>query len=268
MIVIICGKPRSGKTALNTYFAQRSLSDGNMRMRKCISAINDINQGRTNKLTLPDKPPIYTNYEAHFCTGYHKYFSPYFVNPYYIGLSNHNIKVQNIMPFGELHITEGQRYWDSRESSTLPDHVSRFFETHGHFWLDIFIDVQRAKLIDLNIRALAKRIIEVQRMVHIEDEYGRILQTTWLCREFSNNYDYETYVDGGVAPYISTRYVYNGNIFECFNSRSCRDDFVPKNDENFSLLPYLNSSDVNKGDVNAEYYSTQMPATFRAKPKS
>lgn len=270
MIVIICGKPRVGKTALNTYFAKRSLqSSGRIKLKKCIEEINVLNAGRrSNMLTLPDVPPIYTNYEAKYHVGYKKYIEPLWVSPFYLGLPNDNMPTQFILPYGELHITEGQRYWDSRESASLPDHVSRWFETHGHFNLDIYIDVQRAMLIDKNIRALSKKIIEVQKMVHVKDVYGRILRTVWYCREFSSSAEYETYVNGGYAPYRVTRYTNEGNIFECYNSRSCKQDFVPPETKDFTLLKQRSSGEIKElPEQLKKFYLTQMPKAFRA-PKN
>ncbi len=269
MIIIITGKPRVGKTALNTFFAKCSyLSNGRARLRRSITEVNIYNEHRINKFVLPNQTPIYTNYEAHFPAGYKKTFVPYWVDPYYLGLPNSNVPVQNIMPYGELHITEGQRYWDSRESVTFPDYISRWFETHGHFWLDIIIDVQRGMLIDLNIRALAKKFIEVQRMVNVKDAYGRILQTTWYCREFDNSQDYETYVSGGVAKYRETSYTNEGDIFKCYNSRSCKEDFIPSEDSNFTLLEYKTSSEVKElPESLAKYYMREKPEWWRNRNK-
>lgn len=266
MIIIICGKPRVGKTALNTHFADYSLQvNGRLRLKRAIAETHALNLTRANnKLIIPDVPPIYTNYEARFIMGYKKYFKPFWVNPFYLALPNQN-PTQDIFPFGELHITEGQRYWDSRESSSLSNDVSRYFEMHGHFGLDIIIDVQRAGLIDLNIRALAI-IIEVQRMVHYKDAYGRILSTTWYCKEFANNQDYEAYVAGKEAFYITTSYTHEGNIFELYNSRSCKEEFVPAENKNFTLLKYLSQSEVKMlPNETAQYYSNKMPAWFRDK---
>lgn len=267
MITIICGKPRVGKTALNTCFARWEMQiNGNKRLQRCVAALNTLSEEYGNKLVAPSIAPIYTNYDARFNIGYRKSIEPFRVNPFYLGLSNANVPIQYIAPYGELHITEGQRYWDSRESSTLPDHVSRWFETHGHFHLDIYIDVQRAKLIDKNIRALAKKIIEVQKMVHVKDVYGRILRTIWYCKEFKSSGDYETYEDGGYAPYVTTRYINEGNIFDSYNSRSCESDFVPRDGNNFTYPKQLSGGDIQAlPDNERMFYMTEMPKWFRRK---
>ncbi len=265
MIILITGKPRVGKTALNTFFAKWSYhSNGSYRYKRSVLEINADNENRINKLAIPYKAPIFTNYDTHFNAGYKKEYVPYWVDPYYIGLPNSDGPVQYIPPYSELHITEGQRYWDSRESATMPDNVSRWFETHGHFWLDVFIDVQRGKLIDLNIRELAKRIIEVQRMVNVKDAYGRILQSTWYCREFDNSQDYETYMSGGNARYRETSYTHEGNIFKCYNSRSCKDDFVPSEENDFTLLEYKTPTEAKALPESLyKFYMRTKPEWFR-----
>lgn len=268
MIIIITGKPRVGKTALNTYFLQRSLKAvGRLRLKRCREVIRSFNTGRKNDLTAPDKIPMYTNYEVQCNAGYQTFYAPYWVNPFYLGFPNNRMQTQYILPYGELHITEGQKYWDSRESMTLPEHVSRWFEMHGHYGLDIFIDVQRGKLIDLNIRGLAK-FIDVQKMIHERDVYGRILSTTWICREFANSQDYDTYSDGGNVRYNLTHYTFRGNIFRIYNSRSCRADYIPPSFNDFSLLEYKNESDlIPLPESEKIFYLRDMPDGFRIKTK-
>lgn len=266
MIIIICGKPRVGKTALNTCFAIWEMqSNGSVRLKRSIEKIKSLSGGNC-PLTLPTIPPIYTNYDARFHIGYKKYIEPYRVNPLYIGLPNDDMPTMPIAPYGELHITEGQNYWNSRESATFPRYISKWFETHGHFHLDIYIDVQRAKLIDLNVRKLANKIIEVQRMVHIKDVYGRILRTVWYCKEFSDTAEYEIYDNGGNGSYTVTKYVYEGNIFENYNSHSCELEFMPTQGKDFLYLKSLNGSEIAKlPESERIFYSTETPKELRAR---
>lgn len=260
-ITIICGKPRVGKTALNTCFAIWEMQvNGATRLQRSKEKIEVLNAKYKSGLTAPATPPIYTNYAARFNIGYKQYVEPYRVNPACLCLENEEIPVQYIAPYGELHVTEGQDYWNSRDSAKFPRYVSMWFETHGHFNLDIYIDVQRAKLIDLNIRKLATKIIEVRKMVHTVDARNKILRTAWYCKEFANTQDYETYDSGGYAPYITTRYVYEGNIFENYDSRSCEGDFVPKGGLNFSYLKHLTDSEIAAlPESEKKYYLAKKP---------
>ncbi len=269
MLIEIVGKPRSGKTALNTLFMLRELKyNGLIMQRQCERIIRGLNTTRKNKLAFPEKPPIYANYEAHISMGYKKEFKPYVLNPYLLGIPTPQTadKLQMVFPCSCLHITEGRKYWDGRESSSMPDNVSRWFETHGHNYLTIIIDAQRGKALDLNIRENANKFIEVQGMVNEKDAYGRVMRSTWYCREFYSLQDYENYLAGKTANYRATTYHYEGNIFECYESRNCKSDFEPedKRGKSYSMLDQLSNAKVKKLPKQiAEVYNTTRPAWYR-----
>lgn len=259
-ITIITGKPGVGKTSLNAYFCQRTyVEEREQLLKRARSYIERINESRETPLTLPELPPIYTNFEVNISVGYKKYYSPYYVNPYYLGLSNDNLNVQYLPPSSRVFISEAQRYYNSRKSQSLADWVSRWYEMHRHFDIEIIMDVQRGKLIDLNVRELCRKFIEVQRMEHEYGEYG-ITKTRWYCREFDNNQDYEEYLDGKSANYVESVYEYSGNIFELYNSTSCFDEFVPVKGD-FSYLPYKPEGKPSEAD--AIYYVKSEPKGFR-----
>ena len=269
MITIITGKPGVGKTALNTYFCWQTYRNDSARLLKLIrDRIELINESRITPLTAPTDPPIYTNYEVKFLIGYEKHYEPYYINPYYLGLSNDKMKMQNIPPYSRLFISEAQRYYNSRKSSTLPDWVSRFYEMHRHYGIDIYLDVQRGKLIDLNIRELCKRFIEVQGIT-VERSGGTwIDKTRWECREFTSMQDYDDYVNGDGANYIETVYEYAGDIFASYNSTSCFNEFVPIEGEDFHYLPYRQEGSHNPDDPAATFYNTTEPELYRQPDKA
>ena len=65
MIIEIVGKPRAGKTALNTLFMFRELMyNGFLLQRQSRQIISGYNENRELKLGYSKKPPIYSNYEA------------------------------------------------------------------------------------------------------------------------------------------------------------------------------------------------------------
>lgn len=268
MITIISGKPGVGKTALNTYFCEKTYqTEREWILRTSRTRIEALNEENGTDYTLPSAPPIYTNFEVKFNIGYKKSYSPYFINPYYLGLPNERLKVQSVPPNSRIFISEAQRYYNSRKSQTLPDWVSRWYEMHRHYGINVFMDVQRVKLIDLNIRELCKRYIEVQRMEHETSSANWILRTTWHCREFECMQDFDEYLDGQGTNYVETQYVYEGNIFECFNSTSCFNEFLPPTGADFDYLPY--PSKRGAADENtARLYSSFEPAEFRKSDKT
>lgn len=272
MIIEIVGKPRAGKTALNTLFLLRELIyKGQLLQRQSAKIINDFNANRKYKLPFPEKPPLYANYEVHIPTGYNQFFKPYHLNPYRLGIPTPrtNGKIDLVLPYGCLHITEARKFWDGRESSSMPDNVSRYFETHGHDYLTIIVDAQRGESLDLNIRSNANRFIEVQGMINDEDAYGRVIRSTWYCREFYSLQDYEAYLAGKTANYRNTTYRYEGNIFELYESRNCISDFVPEDKEgaSFSTLEQLSRDEVKSLPPQmAELYDSARPDWYRQKP--
>ena len=270
MIIEIVGKPRAGKTALNTLFAVLEERYNGLSMtRACNRIINKINIGRIEKLALYEKAPIYSNYEMGIKVGYNREFKPYYLNPYWLGIPTKKTadKIQYIIPCSCLHITEGRKYWDGRESSTMPDNVSQWFETHGHNYLTIIIDAQRGKALDLNIRENVNRFIEVLRMYNEEDAFGRVLSSTWYCREFYSLQDYEAYIAGKAGYYSKqTTYHYEGNIFEFFESRNRQKDFIPPEGKKYSALEYITGDELKKlPKTMLELYNPRRPEWYRSK---
>lgn len=267
MIIEIVGKPRAGKTALNTLFMFRELMlRGELLRNWSAKIISEKNAKRQHPVACPNKAPIYANYYAEIPIGYNKSFKPYVLNPYYLGLPTAQTKdnVQLVYPCSCLHITEGRKYWDGRESGTMPDNVSQFFETHGHNYLTIIIDVQRGKALDLNIRENVNKFIEVQGMRNMKDAYGRIIRSIWYCREFYSLQDYEAYVIGKSCYYRDTTYSYNGDIYEFFVSCNRQDDYVPAEGKEYSALEFAATDDIRKLPQQIQrIYNMSRPIEFR-----
>ena len=167
MITTVFGKPGVGKTAFLAYQLQNLyFTQGLNLLDECRDKINAENLNREHLLTLPTQPPIFSDFGVKFLVDYEEEYEPYYINGYYFGMQNKNMQTQFLPPCSKLFLSEGQRYFDSRKSKTFPAFVSAAFEMHRHYGLDIWIDVQRPKLIDANIRELCKKFIEV---IKIED---------------------------------------------------------------------------------------------------
>ena len=198
MITIIFGAPGSGKSSLNTYFLKQVYRrEGRSRLERAKELIGRVNEERATPLTVPDQPPIFANYRVKFKTGYEKWFEPYFVNGYYLGLANENMPTQYIPPASAVFLGEAQRFFNSRKSQTLPDWVSRFYEMHRHYHVDFYMDVQRPGLIDANLREICKNFIEVRGMEHEKDSAGRIVHTKFRCWKFGDWTAVEQYLKTG-----------------------------------------------------------------------
>ena len=139
---------------------------------------------------------------------------------------------------------------------------------HRHFGLEIFLDAQRGKLVDLNIRGIASKILRIEEIQHTKTKYGGILSTTWRIREFKNNAELMLYYDTGVGGHEIEPVTHRGNIFEVFDSRKNRKAFYPpdKSGTDFTLLNFYADKDNAPQDLKM-YYDTSEPKWFRHKEK-
>ena len=122
-----------------------------------------------------------------------------------------------------------------------PDWQSRWYEQHGHNNYDIFIDVQRPKLIDINIRELAC-FIEIIKKTNITDENGRIKQIKWLVRKFAGSAELEQYFNSGkrdTSCFDEEIITANYNVHACYNSQMCKPKFYEGHlDEDFDTAEH------------------------------
>ena len=263
MITIIFGEPGAGKTSLLAYFLKQIYRrQGDRLLNECRDRIAEENKTREKPLTLPNEPPIFCDFAVKFLVGYEKEYSPYFINGYYFGVENGKMPTQYVPPGSKIFLSEAQRYFDSRRSATFPDHVSRAFEMHRHFGLDIYLDAQREGLIDLNIRGLCKRFIEVRKAEHEKTATGRIVKTTFFCREFDDLISVEQYLSGGSNAYRETTYVNRGNIFRSFDSFNHQNDFIPGKGRDYRYLPFLAKGE-NVPENLKMFYETEEPKAYR-----
>ena len=232
-------------------------------MKVCADLIEAENRDRKYALPFPEKPPIFSNFAVEFLVGFEKKYSPYYLNPYFFGIENDEFPVQHILPGGAYFIDEGQRYFNSRKSGTFPDHVSRAFEMHRHFKIDIYIGAQRPKLIDLNIRELTPRFWEVMDISHETNGYGGIDRTRWKVREFTSDAEVMEYLETNEGGRELPPIVHEGDIFAVFNSYEQKHLFFPKDrkGEGFNLLPFQPGEDLPEKIKNM--YATSEPSWYR-----
>ena len=180
-----------------------------------------------SKLTVP-KHCVSANYDI---TGRRFRYSPRHsrrINPYRLGFSNKFVKTHFNLPFEAIGITEGQKYLNSRLSLYFPDWQSRWYEQHGHDDIDIFIDTQRPMLIDVNIRELSSFIEIVKLTIHRDKHTRKIKGLSWIIRKIENSSLFEKYMASGKRDkdcYTQEVVKANYNVFECYDSQSCKPKF-------------------------------------------
>ena len=241
MITIIFGKPGAGKTAYLVSQMLRFL--GNSReayehLWNCRDRVQAL-ISRGFNYTLPSIPPVYTNFPVSAHVGYNKWRSSNYVDGFHLGLENDFVPVTNVYPGAVIGLTEVQRYYNSRYSKdskkSLPDWVSRFYEEHRHFGLDIYLDLQRLGLCDLNIRELAGRIVEVCGLDHQVDRRGNIVASKFTLRCWDTLAAAERFCENNsLSNYDREEYVHDGNLFEAYTSTFFFDAFLPGDGNDFS----------------------------------
>lgn len=203
-------------------------------IRDSIREIKKFNDGGFH-LSYPKKHLVFSDYDI--WTHGKRLFSWSF-NGFQFALPNDKYTdIGFYPPCSRLFFDEAQKYWNSRESNTLSDFVSRAFEYHGHFKYNIYLAIQRPVLIDKNIRELSPRVIEVVSLRHKTDN-GVILSSTWSCREYTSIAEAEKHIAGQKAKYRNVRYKFEGNIFKHYDSEIFRYAFMKgRENTDFTVTP-------------------------------
>ena len=191
MITIICGKPRAGKTALETYMlVDKIINKSNEDYLNCKREINQLNAGGFPGLEVPPQRHIcFADYRVKV----NKRLQAYWVDGFQIGMPNPYFETMLFPPYSTIFLDEAQRYYDSRMSKYLRQEVYNWYQLHGQNHYNIFMVCQRLANIDLNIRALAEKIIIIESCEVKKNEYGMIEKIIWVTREFSSTETAESY---------------------------------------------------------------------------
>lgn len=259
MITIIFGAPGTGKSSKEVHFIkQLYIEQGRAILAGCRKRIEEINTHRGCDLSVPERVPIFSDFPVTIKAGYDKYYETYRINGFYLGLSNDRQEVMYVPPGAKIFLSEAQRYYESRQSKTLPGWVSRFYEMHRHYGLDIWMDVQRPKLIDANIREICQHFIEIVKLEHETDFAGRIVKSKWTCREWDGWNKTERYLTNGETTYEETEYVNVGDIFKLYDSHTYFDNFLPEPGRDFCV------SEAERRQYGELYETPGEPETYRS----
>ncbi len=253
MITMIYAPPRTGKTALMTNFALSYMHGISARrdIKACQRVLEPLNNNGFQLALRPDaKHLVFADYTIGRDRKWQK--TNWEIDGYYLGMPNAPktdekgtviAKAHPVLflpPCSRIFLDESQKYYDSRKSNYLSDFVSRFYELHGHYKMNIWLTVQRPGLIDLNIRELSQCVIEVDHMEH-KYIHGLLRQTIWHCFEYDNvalairNIESGKRLDGGKK----TRYIFDGNIFRHYDAENWFPAFLKgrENRKRFDMRP-------------------------------
>lgn len=273
MITQFFGTTGMGKSAdLALIVKEAFYKRGDELFDLCCEQIEADNERFGMNCPLPDLPPIFVGPYLDVCMeiDYEEFYKPYHLAPYHLGIAEEGENarpVQFIPPYSLLIIPEAQRYYDSRQG--ISPSVSGFFEKHRHQHLEIYLESQRPDLIDLNIRRLTHKYVEMRGIENKTNFAGRVEATTWSVREFAGFNEVNDYLNGKNAKYTDKRITHAGNIFECYDSYACAKDFFPRAKNGVAKYDFLRaySSAMEQGfpDGYEEYYRLSEPKGYRKK---
>lgn len=228
MITLIFGKPGSGKTALNCYFAVMNMLNRE-RYLSTLSSIELLNQDGFNFSYPPLEHSVFSNFTIYDECRYSSGKYSYVFNPFEFSLPTDSMAYSIFPPYSSLHIQEGQTVLNSRKSRNFKACVSGAYENHRHIDLDIYIDMQRPKLADSNVRELVNKFIKVIDMNFDYDDMCRIVSVYWNTLEFDEWADVERYINtGDINLGVKNMYRFDGDIFDCYNSKANKNKFYDK----------------------------------------
>lgn len=240
-IYIIAGIPGSGKTSFNTALACINILD-RQRYLNCCAGIDNLNSLGYNFAYPKKEHCVFSSYRINLKNKYCSGKESYAFNPFKFALPNEDIEYMQFPPYSSFHIMEGQIYYNSRKSKGFRACISRLFENHRHNHYDIYIDAQRAGLIDLNIREIATVVYFMLGVEHDYDDRGNIVKSTWQYYLFDCIADYDSYIATKKTNNEIETATFEGNIFNCYNSYENQRAFYST--DKTRQLDYVNWEDV------------------------
>lgn len=260
MITIVFGKPGAGKTAYLVHDALEYMTFGDAGRALHATTCRKVQELNDNGglFTLPTVAPVYSNFPIRSNAGTDAESCSYYIDGFHLGFKNEDVDVMPVMPGSRIYLLEAQRYYNSRRAKDLPDWVSRFYEEHRHFGLNILLDVQRPALIDVNIRELCGCFLEMRGMTHITNKQGVITSSVFHVRRFEDWKYVDRYMSGSDAAYEEIDIKHTGNVFEAYQSFSYFNQFVPTEGD-FSQIFHVQGRNVTEDAEIAQILYRQTP---------
>ena len=107
---MICGVPGADKSSYMAYLAVQAMLDGGINYRECKRELIQLNTSGSQYEPPPQRHCVYSDNSIH----YGKRLRTYFLDGFFIGLSNPFFTSIFIPPFSSIFLDEAQRYYDSQ----------------------------------------------------------------------------------------------------------------------------------------------------------
>lgn len=262
MITMICGVPGAGKTSLMAYYAVKVLQNDLLNYISCKRNLKRLNSTGFNYDLPPQRHLCYSDNPIRISRS----CCSYDLDGFAIGLPNLFFATRLLPPYSTIFLDEAQRYYDSRMSKYLREDVYHWYQLHRHNDYNVYLICQRPANIDVNIRALAERVIVLDKCETKEDDYGYVSQITWHGREFSSADVAENYLlasDKTQFKHQGKDFKENCNfdIFCYYNSKSCRPAFYAdynKPVEYYSSFGYVQTLESYVEYNNTHYFTAPL----------
>lgn len=129
-----------------------------------------------------------------------------------------------IRPFSTIAIPEAQTYFNARAFQKFTPEQARFFQTSGHFGIDIMLDTQDLETLDKTIRGLCE-IYEIKER-KIYNDRGKEVERA-EPRDVSKIEFYYNYFQSQNGAPKAGMYTIDFNVYECYNSFENYEDYLP-----------------------------------------
>lgn len=130
-----------------------------------------------------------------------------------------------LRPYSTLAISEAQTYFNARTFQNFTPEQARFFQTSGHFGIDIFLDTQDIETVDKIIRGLCD-VYEIQSRT-IYDNAGRKVDRAEPRNVSRIVFEYLYFQDVNAKPRAESLTIHF-NVFEAYNPFACYYDYLPE----------------------------------------
>lgn len=182
-ITIIVGKPGAGKTVFTASVVAEKITHSREDYINLKREIKYLKQGGFSFLELPpQKHLVYTDFKFRI----NKKIESYYIDGFKLGLPNPYFETTFIPPYSTIFLDEAQRYYDSRNAKSLRAEVYNWFQLHRQNHYNIYLVCQRLANVDVNIRALADKIIVIDDLKLKTNEFGIVEHFKWITREFES----------------------------------------------------------------------------------
>lgn len=232
----VFGDRGAGKSVFLTYnLLSIYFEHGQEILERSRRIIEEQNKTRKQKLTPPDKVPIYCNFKVQITNPDGSIYEPYDIKGSEIGIGK---KYKKLYPCAIIFIDEAQNEFNSKND--LPRAVSAFFEKSRHADLEIWIASQRPILINKDIRDLSRHFIQICKLEMTEAHFGIICDIKWHCREFDSRADVDEYVElskkdkTDTVSYRETTYECGGEVLDCYDTKSFLSNYLPDDGSDYA----------------------------------